>query len=210
VIVTPWIVAILPGRSSSTRSMPFASIVVAPAPAPAIVRSLVMSRSPEALASSDEPVMLRVKWPLGRLTVSGPLPCAQSPPGPVESLLAALIASRSEHWPLGVAWSRVVVAVIVAPRAGPASKRTTAPASRRAAPSEPRGTREEVKVGRVTDYLCPLIGTVPTSLKPDHLQVPHPAPATTATALEPTRLAAPGVRKPLQFTIPCDLARYEL
>ena len=75
-----------PGRLKTRSPRPVASITVDPAPAPWIVVSSVISRSPVASASSPDPVIVSLYVPAGTLIVSAPA-----------SPLAAPIASRSEQ-----------------------------------------------------------------------------------------------------------------
>ena len=76
----------------------FASMIVAEAPAPAIVSGLAMSRSPVWFRSSPVPARVRSYFPAGRRTVFAPLPAEHSPaPGVAVSVFAAVIASRSEQ-----------------------------------------------------------------------------------------------------------------
>ena len=111
--------------------------MVVVAPAPWRVRSLVMSRSPCALASSV-PAMVSVYVPAGRTMRSVPLPAGQ-PPKAV-SVLAASIASRSAQPPPVPNSSAVVVTPMVAPRAGLAGwrARRAATARRTSVAARPR------------------------------------------------------------------------
>ena len=71
-----------------TRSRLLPSMMVLPAPRPAMLTLPLMSRSPAAPASSPAPAIVSVNVPAGTMILSEP-PCA----------LAAMIAERSEIWP---------------------------------------------------------------------------------------------------------------
>ena len=88
-----WIVTLeidtLPPRTWKTRSRLLPSMMVLVEPLPWMVRLLVMSRSPVALASSPAPAMVSVKVPTGRMILLAP-PCAS----------AAWMAERNEMCPV--------------------------------------------------------------------------------------------------------------
>jgi hypothetical protein len=80
-------------------------------PEPLMVMVLRMSRSPVAAASSPAPAMVRLYVPAGKVIVSAPLPAEQESTLP--SVLAAMIASRSEQRPLIEVSSAVVVTAMM-------------------------------------------------------------------------------------------------
>ena len=88
VILIPLNVALAFDKTLKTRSIPLALTIVALAPAPLMVKSPVMSRSPVALAFSPVPGMDSVYVPGGTVIVSAPV-----------HALASIMAARREHCP---------------------------------------------------------------------------------------------------------------
>jgi hypothetical protein len=117
VIVRPCRVTVRLTSMSKARSRPAASIFVVAAPAPTIVRLLLMSTSPLRLLLSWAPGMVSLYVPSGTWIVSVPLPAAHSPVAEPDavSVFAAVTASRSEQCPsVGSSSSSCVLTEIVA------------------------------------------------------------------------------------------------
>jgi hypothetical protein len=102
---------------SNTRSSAPPSMIVVAEPAPLIVRSPLMSRSPVAALFSFAPAIVRVYVPAGSVMMSAPA-----------LALAAMIASRSEqseyHTPSLVSAVLVTTKVFARAEAGARRRRT--------------------------------------------------------------------------------------